>query len=168
MAFPEDVLGDGERLLVHQHPHPKLLLLPALVFVLVCGAVGYLAAVMHRASWWGIGSLVLAGAALALVGWFSVVPLARWFSTHFVITDRRVLVREGVLSRAGFEIPIGRVDGVHYRQGVVDRMFGCGTLEIESASDADGDAVHFDDIPHVADVYATLQDAVGGTVGRAR
>lgn len=165
MAFPEEVLGDGERLLVHQRPHPKLLLLPALVFVLVCGVSGYLAAVLHRASWWGIGALVLVGAALAVIGWFSVLPLARWFSTHFVITDRRVLVREGVLSRSGFEIPVGRVDGVHYRQGMVDRVFGCGTLGIESDSDSDG-AVYFDDIPHVVDVHDALQEAVAGAVGR--
>lgn len=165
MAFPDEALVEGERLLVHQRPHPKLLLLPALAFVLVCGACGYLAALMHRASWWGVGVLVLTAAGVGLTCWFSVAPLARWLSTHFVITDRRVLVREGVFSRAGFEIPISRVDGVHFRQGLVDRMFGCGTLSIESASDTDGAAVYFDDIPHVEDVYLTLQDAAGGRIG---
>jgi hypothetical protein len=40
-------------------------------------------------------------------------------------------------------------------------MFGCGTLSIESAADDSG-AVYFDDIPHVEDVYLTLQHAAGG------
>lgn len=160
MAFPAEVLGEGERLLVHQRPHPKLLAMPALVFVLVCGVSGYLAAVLHRASWWGVAALLLTGAASAVIVWFSVLPLVRWSSTHFVITERRVLVREGVLSRSGFEIPISRVEGVHYRQGVVDRVFGCGTLGIESADEPDPDGVvYFDDIPRVDDVRRVLQEA---------
>ncbi len=162
VAFPDELLTDGERLLVHQRPHAKLLVLPAMLFVLVCGVGGYLAALLHRASWWGFGAAVLTVVGGGLVLWFSAAPLARWFTTHFVITDRRVLVREGVFSRVGFEIPISRIDSVHLRQGLLDRIFGCGTLSIESASEADGGAVHFGDIPNVEQVHHTLREAAGG------
>jgi uncharacterized membrane protein YdbT with pleckstrin-like domain len=164
VAFPDDLLTDGEALLVHQRPHAKLLLLPALSFIGICGLSGYLAALLHRATWWGVGAPVLAGLAAVLAVWFAVVPLIRWFTTHFVVTDRRVLVREGVLTREGFEIPVARIDGVHYRQGLVDRLFGCGTLSIESgsaASPSDDGAVRFDDIPKVEKVYLTLREVTG-------
>lgn len=38
------------------------------------------------------------------VVWLTVAPLLRWRTTHFVVTSRRVLVREGVLTRSGIDI----------------------------------------------------------------
>jgi uncharacterized membrane protein YdbT with pleckstrin-like domain len=156
VPYPDDQLVAGERLLVHEHPHPKMLVLPALSFVAICAGGGYLAALISQESWHGIGWTVIAVVGLALVVWFAVAPPLRWLNTHFVVTDRRVLVREGVLSRVGFEIPLLRVDSVHFRQGIIERMLGCGTLSIESASD---EPVDFDDIPKVQRVYSVLQDA---------
>jgi uncharacterized membrane protein YdbT with pleckstrin-like domain len=91
-----------------------------------------------------------------MVAWFSVAPLLRWRCTHFVVTDRRLLVREGVLTRTGFEIPMNRITSVHFRQTVFERMLGCGTLSVESASD---EPLDFDDIPHVHRVYGLLYQA---------
>jgi uncharacterized membrane protein YdbT with pleckstrin-like domain len=156
VPFPDDQLVSGERLLVHEHPHPKMLVLPALSFVAVCAGGGYLAALISGESWRGVGWTVITVVALALIVWFTVAPPLRWLNTHFVVTDRRVLVREGVLSRVGFEIPLNRIDSVQFQQGLVDRMFGCGTLSIESASD---EPVDFDDIPKVQRVHLVLQDA---------
>jgi membrane protein YdbS with pleckstrin-like domain len=157
VGYPEDQLAQGERLLAHQHPHPKMLVAPAAVFVLVCGVGGYLAALVGRASWWGVGWSVIAGVGLLLVLRFAVAPLARWLTTHFVLSDRRVLVREGVLRRVGMEIPLARIDGVGYRQGVLDRALGCGTLSVDSGSDAG--PVEFVAIPRVRSVCEMLREA---------
>lgn len=160
MAFPDELLVDGERLLVHQRPHPRMLVVPAVVFVLVCGSGGYLAALVSRASWAGVGHAVIAVVGVALVLWFSMAPLLRWFNTHFVVSDRRVVVREGVFSRVGFEIPVSRIDSVYIRQGLFERMVGCGTLSIESSSD---EPVEFTDVPRVERVYRMLNEAAGRT-----
>jgi len=82
-----------------------------------------------------------------------VVPLLRWRSTHFVVTTRRVMVREGVLTRSGIDIPLRRVNSVQFRHTLVERILGCGTLIVESASD---EPLEFDDIPGVERVYAVL------------
>ncbi len=156
MAYPDDLLVDGEQLLVHQHPHPKMLVLPALAFLLVVGIAGYLAALIASVSWRGVGWIVIAVLAVVLVGWFAVAPLLRYLTTHFVITSRRVLVREGVLTRVGFEIPMNRINSVQFRQSVIERMLGCGTLSIESASD---EPLDFEDIPGVERVYSVLYEA---------
>lgn len=161
MAFPDDELTEGERLLVHEHPHPKLLLVPAVVFVLVCGVGGYLSALLRRENWRGFGWTVVMVIAVIVVLWFAVAPLLRWFTTHFVVTDRRVLVREGLVRRAGFEIPMTRIDSVYFRQGLFERMLGCGTLTIDSVSGADTGRVEFEEIPHVEFVRSVLNERTG-------
>lgn len=156
VAYPDDVLVSGERVLTHERPHPKMLVLPALVFLVTVGLGSYLAALITHESWHGVGQLVLFLVALLVILWFTVAPLLRWRCTHFVVTNRRVLVREGVLTRTGFEIPLSRITSVQFRQGVVERMFGCGTLSVESASD---EPLDFEDIPRVAQVYGLLYEA---------
>jgi uncharacterized membrane protein YdbT with pleckstrin-like domain len=96
-----------------------------------------------------------------VIGWLVVaviwgfVPFIRWFTTHFVITDRRIMFRTGVFTRQGIDIPMARVNSVQFRHGLVDRMFKTGTLIIESASD---DPLEFDDIPNVEAVHKMLYD----------
>jgi uncharacterized membrane protein YdbT with pleckstrin-like domain len=156
VVYPDELLTSGERVLTHEHPHPKMLVLPALVFLVVVGGAAYLAALAAPLSWSGAAQVALVVVALVLIGWFSVAPLLRWRFTHFVVTDRRVLVREGVLTRSGFEIPMNRINSVHFRQTVIERMLGCGTLSVESYSD---EPLDFDDIPGVQHVYGLLHRA---------
>jgi uncharacterized membrane protein YdbT with pleckstrin-like domain len=158
VAYPDEVLVDGERVLTHEHPHPKMLVLPALVFLVTVGVLSYLAALISRESWHAAGQLALLVVGVAVVGWFSLAPLLRWRCTHFVVTDRRVLVREGVLTRTGFEIPINRITSVQFRQTVFERLWRCGTLSVESASD---EPLDFEDIPRVQRVYGLLYQATG-------
>ena len=56
-----------------------------------------------------------------------------WQFTYFVLTDDRVIYRTGVFAKHGVEIPLTRVNNINFHQGIVDRLVGAGTLEIESA-----------------------------------
>jgi uncharacterized membrane protein YdbT with pleckstrin-like domain len=157
MAFPDELLVEGEQVVVHKHPHWKKIILPVLALLLVAGLVSYLAALLAARGWASWSWLVLAGVGLVLVGWLTVIPVIRWRTTHFVVTNRRVLVREGVLTRQGMDIPMGRINSVQFRHNIIERLLGCGTLVIESASD---EALEFDDIPGVERVYALLYQEV--------
>jgi uncharacterized membrane protein YdbT with pleckstrin-like domain len=156
VPYPDELLVSGEQVLTHEHPHPKMLVLPALVFLVTVGLASYLAALISLQQWASYGWLALAVVALVLIVWFTVAPLLRWRYTHFIVTNRRVLVREGVLTRNGFEIPMNRITSVHFRQTVFERLLGCGTLSVESASD---EPLDFEDIPHVQHVYGLLYQA---------
>ncbi len=153
MPYPEDLLRGDERVVVHKHPHWKMLVLPVLALLIIVGLGSYVAALVAGRSWqlygW-IGLAVLGGIAVL---WLTVAPLLRWRTTHFVLTTRRVLVREGVLSRSGIDIPISRINTVQFRHSLIDRMLGCGTLIVESASD---EPLEFDDIPQVERVHSLL------------
>lgn len=153
MAYPEDTLRDGERVLLHRHPHWTVLVAPAAVLLAVVAVVGFAAAATRGLTWrreaWSL--LVLAG--LALAARFAVWPLLGWAATHLVVTDRRVLAREGVWRRAGLDVPVRAITGVRYRQGVLDRLLGTGTLVLEAEA---APPLELDRVPRVARVHAEL------------
>ena len=158
MAYPDDLLVEDEQVVVHRHPHWKMLVVPVVVLLLVVGVASFLAAVVSAQSWALWAWLGLAAAGLALVGRFTVFPVLRWRTTHFVVTDRRVLVREGVLTRQGMDIPLRRISSVQIRQSLLERLLGAGTLVVEADSD---ESLEFDDVPGVRQVHAVLYNEVG-------
>ncbi len=157
MGYPEELLGEGEYVLLHKHPHWKMLVLPVLALLLVVAAAGYLASMVSSRAWSGYGWIGIGAGALVAVCWFTLAPLLRWCTTHFVVTTRRVLVREGVFTRSGMAIPMDRVNTVQFRHSLLERLLGCGTLSIESASD---EPLEFDDIPGVVRAHAVLYQGI--------
>jgi uncharacterized membrane protein YdbT with pleckstrin-like domain len=153
LPYPEDLLLDDEQVVVHKHPHWKMLVLPVLVFLLIVGLGSYVAALIAGRSWQFYGWIGLAVLGGIGVLWLTVVPLLRWRTTHFVLTTRRVLVRQGILTRSGIDISTDRINTVQSRASFLDRILGCGTLIIESASD---EPLEFDDIPQVERVRSLL------------
>jgi uncharacterized membrane protein YdbT with pleckstrin-like domain len=153
VAYPDGLLGEDEYVVVHKHPHWKMLIFPVLVLLVVVGGGSYLAALVAptnlRLPVWIAVSVVGA----ILISWFTIAPLVRWRTTHFVVTTHRLMVREGVFTRTGVDIPMSRINSVRFQHGLLDRMFGCGTLVIESASD---EPLEFDDIPDVERVHTLL------------
>jgi uncharacterized membrane protein YdbT with pleckstrin-like domain len=85
---------------------------------------------------------------VALLVWvgFVVVKYLTWTYTHFVLTDRRVISRSGIVSKRGTEIPLERINNIDFRQGILLRMIGAGDLDIESAG-KEGQS-HFDNVRH--------------------
>lgn len=160
MGYPQDALADEEELLLHHHPHWKMLVLPAVTFILVTAVAGFASGMISArldGSAATIASLFTAAVWAGVLAWRSLAPLITWKCTHFIVTDRRVIVRQGVLTHSGIDIPLGRISNVQFRHGLVDRMLGTGTLIIASASD---DPLEFDDIPGVQRVHSLLYQQV--------
>ena len=157
MAYPDELLVPGEEIIMHRHPHWKMMVLPVVVLLVVVGLGSYLAALVGTQSWGLWARVAVLVIALAVVVRFTLVPLIRWRTTHFVITNRRVLVREGLITRRGMDIPMRRITGVQFRQSLFERLFGVGTLVMESASD---DPLEFHDVPGIEGVHGLLYQEV--------
>ncbi|WP_037336249.1 PH domain-containing protein [Saccharomonospora piscinae] len=155
VAYPDSLLSDGEQVVAHKHPHFKMLIFPvfALVVAVAAGIVAGLWAAGLEPPWDTVGPIAATAAAGLLVIWLFLTPFVRWRTTHFVVTTDRVIVREGVIKRTGIDIPMGRIHSVRFEHGLVDRIFGCGTLIIESASD---EPLTFDDIPQVERMHTYI------------
>ncbi len=135
MGFPENVLADEERVVRHLHPHWLSVAAPAAVAgVLVVVAV--VVAVVTPDT--GTGNVIQwIAVGVAVVAALAVLPaLVRWRSTNYVITTHRVMVRRGVLTKSGKDITLSKITDVSFRQSLLDRMIGAGSLHIESAGDS--------------------------------
>ena len=165
MGYPDNVLAADERVVLHRHPHWKRLIGPVLVLLLTTALAAFGAAVVNTTGWdqtaKNIVMLVIGIIWLIVVGWLTVWPFMAWRTTHFVITDRRVMFRHGVMTRAGIDIPLARINSVEFRHGLTDRMLRTGTLIIESASQ---DPLEFYDIPRVEQVHSLLYHEVFDTL----
>lgn len=165
MGYPDNVLAKDEQVVLHRHPHWKRLFGPVLILILVTAAASFAAAYVNSLAWAenakSVVSIVIAVLWLILVGWLTLWPFLGWLSTHFVITDRRVMFRHGFFTRSGIDIPLARINSVEFRHGLIDRMLRTGTLIIESASQ---DPLEFLDIPRVEQVHSLLYHEVFDTL----
>ena len=153
MGQLERGLAPDEKLLINRHTHWKTLINPVLISLLATAAAGALIYFYDVAG--HVFDIVVGVLWAAALVWFLVAPLVRWGTTTFAVTDRRVMFRTGVFNKSGIDIPIARINSVQFRHDFIDRLFGAGTLIIESASD---EPLEFDDIPHVEAVHALLYD----------
>jgi len=53
-----------------------------------------------------------------------------WRNTVYVITDHRVLSRAGVLTLRTVSFPLVKVKGLSLQRGLIQRLFGLGSLSI--------------------------------------
>lgn len=61
-----------------------------------------------------------------------------WMGSKYELTKSHVRIRRGVFSKYQRDIPIARIQDVTYSAGLLGRIFGYGTLRIESASGQSG------------------------------
>ena len=158
MGFPESVLTKDEHVVLHLHPHWKALVWPVIVAIVMIAAVVTAWVFLPKAGWSPIALAVIGAIALVLVVWFSVWPWLKWRTTHYVFTNERVIMRHGVFSREGRDIPLNRVNDVSFQHSFFERMLGCGTLTIESAGER-GQVV-LSEIPRVEKIQSTLYELV--------
>lgn len=166
MPYPDSALAKGEQVVLHRHPHWKRLIGPILIFILATGLVVFASAVVNATHWDQVAKnvifAVIWGIWLVVVGWLTLWPFLNWLTTHFVVTNRRVMYRHGLLTRSGIDIPLARINSVEFRDRIIERMFRTGTLIIESAS---MDPLEFHDIPRLREVHALLYHEVFDTLG---
>jgi uncharacterized membrane protein YdbT with pleckstrin-like domain len=160
------MLAGDEHVVLHRHPHWKTLIGPVIVLILASALASFGAAAVNSTSWDPTAKRVIFAVIgviwLVVIGWLTLWPFLRWLTIHFVVTDRRVMFRHGVLNRSGIDIPLARINSVEFRHRIIDRLFRTGTLIVESASQ---DPLEFYDIPRVEQVHALLYHEVFDTLG---
>lgn len=154
MAFPEDVLADDERIVLHLHPHWKMLFWPIVLAVFAVAAGTALVLITP----WAWVQLVIFSVAFLIGVPFLLARLVKWKATHFVLTTHRVVTRSGVFSRTGRDVPLARINDVQFEHSLWERMLKCGTLIVSSASEHG--QLTLRDIPGVERVQGALYQLV--------
>lgn len=97
-----------------------------------------LALVGAGAAWNLLDSAPLAIAAGALAALFLAVILVKLMvlrSHDYVLTNRRVIQEEGILSKRSMDASLGKINNVEHRQTLWGRLLGYGDVEIDTASE---------------------------------
>jgi uncharacterized membrane protein YdbT with pleckstrin-like domain len=137
VPFAKENLNENEQVVLDLRPHPWYFAAQTLALVVVI-VLGVLTLVFSLNQ---IIQIAAAIAILVVLVWFGVRYVV-WASTNFVITTDRLINRRGVFSRQGIEIPLERVNTVHFRQTLFERMIGSGDLIVESAGEQGAQVVN--------------------------
>ena len=150
-GIPKRLLADDEEVVMALRPHWKEMVGPVLVLLITSPVATYLATIAPEGSaqkWLRLAVLVVA---VLVVLRFVIWPFLKWLTTSYIVTDRRIITRVGVVARTGRDMPISRVNDVTFsHSGLLERILGCGTLVVESAGER-GQLV-LRDVPHVEEV----------------
>jgi membrane protein YdbS with pleckstrin-like domain len=161
----ERYLAHGERVVFVLRRHTVVLERPVSIWLLALAAGVGAGLLSPHVPGWDLGAvggwIVLAGAALlAWKAW-------GWWTARYVITDERVLLIEGVVARRVRAVPLSKVTHTDYRRTFFGRIFGYGTLTLDSPGGASG-LRELTNIPKPDEVYRLIMSLVAGTSSRPR
>lgn len=93
--------------------------------------MGYLTGIAAKYDYPGFVTAVIIiwGAAMVYVSW----RIADWYVDRFILTNKRVMVVKGLVTRNVGMMPLTRVTDMKYLQSPLGRILNYGTFELESA-----------------------------------
>ena len=150
MAYPKNLLSDGEVIIHDLHPHWRALIFPALIFLATLFIGFYALASIDVAQ-----IRLLIGIAMVLISlWFCLRPVLTWFTTNYVFTDRRIIVRSGLFVRRGRDMPLSRFNDVSFVHTPLEQLLNSGTLFVESGGTNGQLAIR--DLPDVETIQSEI------------
>jgi uncharacterized membrane protein YdbT with pleckstrin-like domain len=135
------------------HAHARRLTWSALVLIAVAGAVGFFYGNLPAP----FEDWMLLTAAAVVVFFLVVLPFVSWWSHVYTITTRRVIERSGIVGVRRRELSHVRGYTVQERRGLLQRMWGAGTLVLSNGVDQ---PLRLVNVPSVGLVHEALVDQV--------
>ena len=125
MSYVDDNLLPGERVVYRARLHPIIYTWAILLAIVgaVAAVFGMLSEGLIWISWAGAAILFVAA---VLFG----VGLIKSSSSEFAVTNRRVVIKVGVIRRHTVELLLQQVEGIGVDQTVVGRMLNLGSIVV--------------------------------------
>lgn len=154
MGLPTKYLGKDEVIIRHMHSHVKELFLAIILgILLIIAVIAAFVFLPESVNPWGPWVVVGLAVILAILKVF--IPWLKWITDTYTITSRRIITRTGIIAKNGHDIPLARISNVAYEHDLIDRIFGCGTLILETSAD---NPLRLHDIPKVEQVHVELTE----------
>lgn len=150
-------MSDGEHQVLALRPHWLGVVSPLVITVLVL--IGMAAALLSIPEDWPswVRWVVFGAFAVTLLVW-PMRRIAAWVTSEYIITNERVMHRQGWITRRSVEIPILGVADVVFSQNLVQRLGRVGDVVIESAGGLG--FTRLASIQRADDVHRTLYDLI--------
>jgi uncharacterized membrane protein YdbT with pleckstrin-like domain len=129
-------LHPGENVIYEGHPSWRSILsfyLMGLVVIAVAVVIG----VVADQTGIGIAAAGVLAVVTLIVGWLKRI------TTRYLITNRRMQIRRGLIAKHVEETRVERVVDVTVHQGVFDRILRIGAVDFDNASAQQGDLFRF-------------------------
>jgi uncharacterized membrane protein YdbT with pleckstrin-like domain len=125
MAYVDENLLPAERVVYRAHLHPIIYAGP---FALALGAVALFAFAFMRGDlpvlMWAALPIIVIALVLALI------QLIHSRSSEFAVTNRRVVIKTGVIRRHTLELLLPKVEGIGVDQTIIGRLLNLGTIVV--------------------------------------
>ncbi|HEX9824687.1 MAG TPA: PH domain-containing protein [Actinomycetota bacterium] len=131
MGIPDRFLTEGEEIAIDARPHWVALVWPVTVAVAIAAVASYAIAKIDN----GIARWAILGVAALLFLFYPVRWFIKWVTSHFVVTNERVIHLRGLIAKGSMDIPLQRINDVRFDQNIIQRILGAGTLILESAGE---------------------------------
>ena len=149
-------LSPGEQLIFQGHPSWRAILgfyLKGIVVAAVAGLIAKLA---------GAGGATVFLVVLVVIAIVVLAGFIKRVATVYTITDRRLNIKRGMVSREVQETRLERVQNVNYRQTVYQRIVQIGDVDFDTAATDDYNFV-FVGVADPADVVHAVDQATGAS-----
>jgi uncharacterized membrane protein YdbT with pleckstrin-like domain len=90
-----------------------------------------------------------------------------WWIERIVITDKRVMLAKGIITHNLGMMPLGKVTDLTFERTLTGRMFGYGTMVIESAGQIQA-LNRIDFMPQPEEIYEALTELIFGDKKQTR
>ncbi|MET0305314.1 MAG: PH domain-containing protein [Solirubrobacterales bacterium] len=147
-------LSPGEQVIFQGHPSWRAILGFYLKGIVVAAVIGVIAKLA------GAGSATVFLIVLVVIGITVLVGFVKRVATVYTITDRRLNIKRGIVSREVQETRLERVQNVNYRQSVYQRIMQIGDVDFDTAATDDYNFV-FAGVADPTDVVHQVDQATG-------
>lgn len=167
MGYPQKLLAPDESITFETKPHWRALFVPAIVMLItVFVTVFVLSWIVSNISGWEFLRWIVIGAGVLVLVLWAVVPFLRWLTTEYTFTDRRIIVRSGIVTRHGKDMPLAKVNNVSFFVPAMGRILNYGELQIQSAGENDG--LDIKDVPDVEEIQRRIYELIEADEKRRR
>lgn len=90
-----------------------------------------------------------------------------WWIERIVITDKRVMIAQGIIVHNVGMMPLGKVTDLTFQRSLSGRLLGYGTMVVESAGQIQA-LNRIDYMPRPEEIYEALSELVFGEKGKTR
>lgn len=156
-------LMPGETLLRRSRQHWIALVVPTLsaislsvIYRLVMNGLDAIWADRSNFTWVDTTLLLLYVA--GLLKWSGTGFIA-WITTIYVFTSQRIVTRKGLLFISGESLPLAKVNSIQFSKTLLERLFGSGSLRIESAAE---NQVIIRHVTHAEEIQRQLDEQIAG------
>ena len=146
-------LSPGEQVIFEGHPSWRAILGFYLKGIVVAFVIGVIVKLLS-----GNGSAV--AAVVVIIAVTVLIGFVKRVATTYTITNRRLNIKRGIISREIQETRLERVQNVNYRQSVYQRLMQIGDVDFDTAATDDYNFV-FVGVANPAEVVHRVDQATG-------